>query len=88
MGGRVENPDVARSVRPAPSGDLWLELYRQQTLLLVMAARLRESASNLEQKGPIEMARIRRAIDVHHRFLQELRVKDEERLDRALRDVP
>ena len=75
------------AARRPPTTDLWLELYRRQTLLLIMAARLRESAGNLAQKGSPEVARVRRAVDIHRRFLREVQLVDEERVAKALAGI-
>lgn len=66
------------------SNDLGLELYRQRTLLQIMAARLRETSGGVERGASIDLARIRRALDVHHRFLIEVHHADAERVARAV----
>jgi len=64
--------------------DLALELYRQQTLLSVMTARMRETAARLEAGNPVDPARVRRALDVHRRFLLDVHDADEERIAQAI----
>jgi hemerythrin-like domain-containing protein len=76
---RPGDPDVAPSMK-----DLGLELYRQQTLLSVMTARMRETASRLLLGNPVDPERIRRGLDVHRRFLLNVHDADEDRVARAL----
>jgi hypothetical protein len=52
--------------------DLILELYRQHTLLYVMAARMRESAEVLQRSKRTDPKRIERLLDVHRRYLIEI----------------
>ena len=66
------------------SNDLVLELYRQQTLLQILTARMRETASVLEHRGTFDVARLRRGLDVHRRYLLDVHEADEERLVRSL----
>jgi hypothetical protein len=80
---RDEGTDRAR--RP---NDLGFELYRQHTLLLIMAARMRETAAALERGTSIEPDRLRRLVDVHRAWMREVRDADVERVGRALARVP
>lgn len=68
----------------ARSSDLALELYRQQTLLQILTARMRETAAALERRGSFDPARLRRALDAHKRYLLEVHEVDEQRLARAI----
>jgi hypothetical protein len=77
------NDTEAGSDRPH-SNDLALELFRQQTLLQVLTARLREVAAAIERIGRVDAARLRRTLDVHHRYVVEVHEADDERLARAL----
>ena len=76
--------DEAPRSRP---NDLELELYRQRSLLSILAARLRESASSLERARAIDPDRMRRAIDVHRRFLVEVHHANETAIANALSGV-
>lgn len=58
------------------SNDLALELFRQRTLLQILAGRMRETGAGLERVGSFEPARLRRALDAHRRFLREVHVAD------------
>ncbi len=64
--------------------DLALELMRQHTLLSIMAARMRETASVLQRATRIDGPRLDRALEVHRRYLIEVHEENEARLDRAL----
>lgn len=85
-------PRAGPAERPRPrSNDLGLELYRQQTLLQVMASRLRETAGGLDGGFPVTPDRLARALDVHERFLLGVHHVDDERVLTALEgraDVP
>ncbi len=61
-----------------------LELYRQHTLLSVMAARMRESADALDRGTRLDPLHVQRALDAHRRFLIEVHHEDERRLASAL----
>ncbi len=76
-------PDEEGNGRPR-SNDLGLELFRQQTLLQIMTARMRETASALERGAAVDLSRLRRAIDAHRRYLLEVHEADEEALARTL----
>jgi len=65
--------------RPHPN-DLALELFRQRTLLQILAGRMRETAANLERVGSFDPARLRRALDAHRRFLREVHLTDGKQL--------
>ncbi len=69
------------------SNDLGLELYRQQTLLSIMTARMRETAGVLEHRSTFDLARIHRALEVHRRYLLEVHEADEERLARTIAEA-
>ena len=73
----------AGSERPH-SNDLALELFRQQTLLQVLTARLREVAAAVERLGRVDAARLRRTLDVHRRYVVEVHEADDERVARTL----
>lgn len=77
----------AAAHHPRSSNDLGFELYREATLLLILAARLAETADALDRGAPVDPARLRRALDVHHRFLIDVRRADLARLERALATV-
>lgn len=70
------------------SNDLRLELFRQQTLLQVMAARMRETAAGLDGGFSVGPERLARAADVHARFLLEVHRTDDARILAALAEVP
>lgn len=73
------------TVRPRPtSNDLGLELYRQQTLLAILSARMRESAARLERGAVLDPARVRRGVDAHRRYLREVHDANVERLARTV----
>jgi hypothetical protein len=63
--------------------DLILELYRQHTLLYVMAARLREAAEVLQRSKRPDPKRLERLLDVHHRYLVETHLVN----DRMVQEV-
>ncbi len=67
--------------------ELGLELYRQHTLLSVMAARMRESADALDRGSKLEPTRLQRGLDAHRRFLIEVHHEDERHLASALAGV-
>lgn len=67
--------------------DLILELYRQHTLLYVMAARLRESADVLQRSKRPDPKRIERALDLHRRFLIDVHQVNDRMVQDALRDL-
>ncbi|MFZ0891927.1 MAG: hypothetical protein WAN77_05950, partial [Thermoplasmata archaeon] len=64
--------------------DLILEMYRQHTLLYVMAARLRESAEVLQRSKRMDLKRIERLLDVHHRYLIETHLVNDRMVQDAL----
>ena len=83
--GAASAPDEGeRDANRPRSNDLALELYRQRTLLQIMTARMRETAAVLERARSVDPARIRRAVDVHRRFLIEVHHADGERVLRAI----
>ncbi len=81
--GPLPSDEEGSSGRPR-SNDLGLELYRQQTLLAIMTARMRETAGALEHRTAFDLARLRRALEVHRRYLLEVHLADEERLARTI----
>jgi hypothetical protein len=64
--------------------DLILELYRQHTLLYVMAARLRESADVLQRSKRPDPKRIDRLLDVHRRYLIDIHQVNDQMVQDAL----
>ncbi|MFZ3355476.1 MAG: hypothetical protein WA549_01800 [Thermoplasmata archaeon] len=64
--------------------DLILEMYRQHTLLYVMAARLREAAEVLQRSKRTDPKRIERMLDVHHRYLIETHLVNDRMVQDAL----
>ncbi|HYK93243.1 MAG TPA: hypothetical protein VEY07_04275 [Thermoplasmata archaeon] len=80
----VPTPSAGEANSRPQSNDLGLELYRQRTLLQIMTARLRETAGGVDRGTAVDLARVRRALDVHHRFLLEVHHSDAERVARAI----
>lgn len=80
----ARGPSMADTPDRPRSNDLGLELYRQRTLLQIMTARLRETSGGVERGTSLDLGRIRRALDVHHRFLVEVHHADAERLARMM----
>jgi hypothetical protein len=80
----------ASRVPPSRGGadlELEAELRRQHTLLQMMAERMRESATAWEVTGGSRGPRLRRALDVHRRFLIEVHQTDEEELLAVAREL-
>jgi hemerythrin-like domain-containing protein len=71
-----------------PKGsDLALELYREHTLLSVLAARMRETADGIERTRRFDASRMKRGLDVHRRFVLEVHLPNDERVQEYLRRV-
>lgn len=68
---------VAPVEEGAADGDVSLELFRQHSLLTMMAARFRELATWLNRTYRANSAEVRRALSVHRRFLIEVHEADE-----------
>jgi hypothetical protein len=82
------SPSAPTQALRAPEGfskdDLILEMYRQHTLLYVMAARLRESAEVLQRSKRTDPKRIERLLDVHRRYLIETHLVNDRIVQEAL----
>ncbi|MCI4334248.1 MAG: hypothetical protein L3K04_01235 [Thermoplasmata archaeon] len=63
------------------------ELRRQHTLLQMMAERMREAATLWDDSGGARGPRLRRALEVHRKFLIEVHQADEDKVLTALRAV-
>lgn len=78
---RTGNP---RPERTHAEGDLAFELYRQHTLLVIMATCLRRTSESLTDPLGIDLKRIRRALDVHRDYLVQVHYPDEDLVNEAL----
>jgi hypothetical protein len=77
-------PSLRRRAGVSFRSDLGLELYRQHTLLSIMAARMRESADGVVRRKRIDPTRLRRALDVHQGYLLDVHQENERRVLEAL----
>jgi hypothetical protein len=69
---------------PVVGEDLALELYREHTLLFVLAARLRETADRLERAPLRSPERLRTGLEVHRRFVLQVHLPNDELVGAAL----
>jgi hemerythrin-like domain-containing protein len=86
-------PEKDATTNPPSAGesfrsDLALELYRQHTVLNMMASRMRQTADILGTTQRVDAARIQRALDVHRSYLIEVHHTNEDKVARALEKIP
>lgn len=63
---------------------LGFELYRQHTLLVVLAAGLRHTAARVLETHDVAEAEVARALEIHREYLINVHYPDEERVMEAL----